>query len=559
MSKPKIKLSPCQISTLVLKKIMNDSKVLQVNLPDIQSAIDWRRLIRQNLKILFVTDYLDTFEETESVYQYMNDKVLGCTVLKIDRALYREVGNFSIIQNPDEDELTYINFRFQSTLPEGGLVIENYDVIFIFAFHSLGSISDVELETLHTWMNNGGGVFATGDHSTLGEYMCTKIPRVGTMRKWSQDDEVPPGTGLSRIDTNQPDPNNPGEPIPNSAQRDEYPQNIKFIPYRTEIHYPSRIDYPHEILCHPTLGVIDVMPDHPHEGECVTVSEIDLTAKVDFGARTLDEYPLNNGDREKPRIIATGRTSSEYGALLAKGPVNAKEFNMISVYDGHKANVGRVVVDSTWHHWYGMNIDGLIAAGGDNWEKIGRYFLNVAKYLAPPGVFRQNCWFDIIDTQFDYPFNEEQLLTEVSENIFETGTVLHEGLRLRWGECGVLSFVIDSICEFNPALCQLLEEEIIRPFDPELPPNIPGPICLSCPPFESISAAVLGGVVRGTAPMRKLLYSIFYEGNSQKGIIKAEDIEQLAKEGMKQALYEFSEMFNSDLQRSSKKWSSLRQ
>lgn len=545
----------------------------QIELNDIQAEIDWQRLIRQELKILFVTDA--SLSQTNSVYKYMKDTLLGCTILRIDRALYRGNSDLVINKEPNDSIPHYSNFQFKSIDPDNGKrIIDDYHVIFIFAVSSGASIPDDELKVLHTWMNSGGGVFATGDHSTLGERMCTKMPRIGTMRKWSVADDVPPGTGAQRLDTNQPDPLNADqiagiEIIPNSAQSDATPQPIRWLSQRTEFNGLQRIDYPHEILCHPTLGPINVMPDHPHEGECVSASKINLSAEVAFEVepnQDKDEYPtMPDGRRERPVVIATGKTSFEYS--LAKKAVDKKIFNMISVYDGHRANVGRVVVDSTWHHWYGMNIDGIIAAGGNNWEKIGRYFLNIAKYLSPAGVFRQNCWFDIIDAQFNYPFNEEQLLIGASEDLFVSGSVLQEGLRLRWGACGVTSFIMINICELRPQLCKLIETEIMIPADPLRPdrpptiprdiPGLPDSVCLTCPPFDILSKVALGGIVRGTTPIREQLYATFYKGKSIDDSISPEKIEQLAKEGMQQALDKFSSGLASDLRRSADIWTEM--
>lgn len=206
------------------------------------------------------------------------------------------------------------------------------------------------------------------------------------------------------------------------------------------------------------------MPDHPHEGECVPPSAINYAApvKYDDSEDTPKEYPTRtDGHQEKPVIIARGRNAPQY--WQAKGELNDKIFDMISVYDGHRNDVGRVVVDSTWHHWYGMNIDGLIAAGGVNWSKIGRYFLNLAKYLAPAGVYRESCWWEIIDSQFRYPFIEEVVLTPREFELRELGRIYGEGLRLSWGECGVTQFVLENICAVRPGLCELIEREIIPP------------------------------------------------------------------------------------------------
>src|SRR5437763_3027999 len=46
-------------------------------------------------------------------------------------------------------------------------------------------LDDVELKLLAEWMDRGGGVFAAGDHWNLGASMCSRIPRVRTMRRWT--------------------------------------------------------------------------------------------------------------------------------------------------------------------------------------------------------------------------------------------------------------------------------------------------------------------------------------------------------------------------------------
>lgn len=530
---------------------MQDVLEARLDLGRIRGEIDWHRYLRRaKLKILFVTD--SRFTDTNSVYDYMRGKRIGCTNFEIHRAMY-STGTLNIDMTPGPDDPHYENFQYRSEKSGGGKILDDYQVVFLFAVGAFGTIPDEELAELHRWMDAGGGIFATGDHDTLGERLASRVPRVGTMRKWTNADGVPSGTGADRLDTNQPDPTVPGQingtvTVPITAQRDEYPQRIDWIPVRTQnLSVFSRVNYPHEVLCHPSLGPIDIMPDHPHEGECVVPSAIAYGAKVKYGdpASAPVEYPTDAGHQEKPVIIARGRNAHEYEQ--AKGALNPKIFDMISVYDGHKSNVGRVVVDSTWHHWYGMNIDGLIAAGGSNWDKIGRYFLNVAKYLAPPSVFRSHCWWDIIDIQFAYPFAEEVIHTRRKLDLYEVGNIFGEGLRRRWGPCGEMEFLLRNICEIRPQLCELIERAII----PHWPP---GPSCLSCPPWDIIRAAVLGGIVRGTAPIREQLSNIFFEGKKSKDCLTIDEIEKHAMKGIAEALDELDALVKEDLKTFSKAW-----
>ncbi|MDJ0940682.1 MAG: hypothetical protein QNJ00_13055 [Woeseiaceae bacterium] len=535
--------------------MLHDLLEPRLDLADIRGERDWHIFLRRpKLKILFVTD--SRFTDTNSVYEYMQGQRIGCTDFQVHRAEYR-TGALNIDMTPGPDDPHYENFQFRSEKPGGGKIIDDYHVIYLFAVSSGSGIDDGEFAELHRWMDAGGGIFATGDHSTLGERMASKIPRVGTMRKWTALDGVPPGTGPTRIDTNQPDPDVPGQVngtdmIPGNVQRDEHPQAIDWIPVRSQyVSAFTRRNFPHEILCHPSLGPIDVMPDHPHEGECVDPATITYTAKVKYGnqATAPVEYPTHAGHQEAPVIVAKGRNAHEY--WQAKGELDAKVFDMISVYNGHKSNVGRVVVDSTWHHWYGMNIDGLVSAGGPNWEKIGRYFLNIGKYLAPAGVFRDRCWWDIIDVQFDYPFAEEIIHTRRNADLYELGSVFGEGLRRRWGPCSELEFILLSICDVRPELCELIEREVIPHWDPSQPP---GPWCLPCPPFDAIRAAVLGGIVRGTAPIRDRLSKVFFEGEITKGDLSIEEIEKYAKKGVAEALDELDAAVRKDLEQLSNSW-----
>lgn len=544
---------------------MFEPLIPEIDLSEIRFEHDWRvHLRRAKLKILFVTD--SRFNDTDSVYEFMDGQTLGCTNFEVHRALYTNApGGVTVDPSPGPNDPHYTGFQFQSEHPDGGKILDRYHVVFLFAVSSSSSfIDDAECAELHRWMDAGGGIFATGDHATLGQRMASRIPRVGTMRKWTTADGVPPRLGPTRLDTNQPDPGKPGEvagteEIPTSAQSDEHPQPITWLAVRTRwLSAYRQVRYPHEILCHPDHGAINVMPDHPHEGECADPSTINYAApvKYDESDDAPKEYPTTSGGhQEKPVIIARGRNASQYWQAKDDPPGNLddKVFDMISVYDGHENDVGRVVVDSTWHHWYGMNINGLIAAGGVDWDKIGRYFLNVAKYLAPAGVYRESCWWEVLDRQFQYPFNEEVLLVEHDLELRELGNIYREGLRLSWGECGVTRFVLENICVVRPGLCELIEREVIPPIDPQRPPH--GPVCLTCPPWDLIQATVLGGIVRGTQPLREQLTGIFFEGKQAKGRIEPDVIRKHALEGVAEALDEMVEEIQSDLEHTTKAWS----
>ena len=96
-------------------------------------------------------------------------------------------------------------------------LINEFDQIWCFAIEPAyftgengeTTLSESELAVLAKWMGeNQGGLLAMGDHDELGAAMCSKIPRVSTMRYWLRDKNrkftVPPAEGRLRYDTNQP-------------------------------------------------------------------------------------------------------------------------------------------------------------------------------------------------------------------------------------------------------------------------------------------------------------------------------------------------------------------
>ncbi|MET0542577.1 MAG: hypothetical protein ABWZ88_12555, partial [Variovorax sp.] len=125
----------------------------------------------------------------------------------------------------------------------------------------------------------------------------------------------------------------------------------------------------HPVLCGPR-GAITVFPDHPHEGDCIVPSSFPAA-----------EYPGG----VQPEVIARGRNvvGRTKGGFTISDP---REYGLLGAYDGHRpaANVGRVLVDATWHHWFNVNLRGLDALPHSNhYKDILAYYRNVAIWLAP--------------------------------------------------------------------------------------------------------------------------------------------------------------------------------
>ncbi len=391
-----------------------------------------------------------------------------------------------------------------------------------------------------------GGVFGTGDHHFLGASMCHRIPRLGSMRRWTNADNVPTIGGTTRLDTNQPF--TPGEiagteQIERERERDSKPQPIEWVADSVTGLGFATYRRPHSVLCHPKHGPIDVMPDHNHEGRVQVPGEIVLDATYDFGTGRHREYPSVRGRTLAPAVIAWGNTVADPPYMQQKGEQPHVRFPMISVYDGHLAQVGRVVTDSTWHHWFNLNLDGIEAdADQTNWDKISRYFINLATWLAPPGVFTSRCWWDFVVARVgNFGFQE----FSPKASTLEVGRAMRSRLLRVYGPCWVRQFVIDNICTFRPALCDFLI--------PEQGPDI-GPVCLSCPPWDVLEAETLGGLVKGSDRVvgRFIKALDGNGGNRRNPALSTEEIQVAALKGAEKSVNRLARDIAKDLQRGAK-------
>jgi hypothetical protein len=300
-----------------------------------------------------------------------------------------------------------------------------YDVLWLVGFDGrnehppttspsgANKLSAAELGAIASYMDAGGGVFATGDHDSIGADMCGHIPRVRTMRAWFGElDGASPmpsdfprnyhREGLGRADTVRPNPLGDGN-IYFENQSDSVPQPI--VPTTSPAH-PILRRGGHDIL---------VFPDHMHEGKPLGRTELaedHYTVALPSGVGGgFEEFPFReDGVRQTPEIIAHGDVLAHELRILGGGSfgnVDPKTTNILSVYDGRAVGVGRVVIGATFHHYIDINLTGASnvntaaekAAVGDDAEKgqgfnwpsaastfadIKAAFVNIAHWLARP-------------------------------------------------------------------------------------------------------------------------------------------------------------------------------
>lgn len=445
------------------------------------------------------------------VTSYLRSEPFGFVAFQVDFARYGSTASPTAVvvnNNPGEWGYRYTNFRLNSTVG-GRRVIDDYQQVWFFGtepfVHDNGANTSVtgspysptnaEVAAFSAWMDAGGGVLAMGDHNFLGSAMCWKIPRVGTMRAWRKDANdgrsVPNRSGTDRHDTNQPQ--NAGQDasvtaspavIPNSAEMDTVTQPLEWKPYSVWSVIVWRLrNRPHPVLCGGSLGVIDRFPDHPHEGLVVHEDLIDFSRKCEHDSRR-DEYPTVGGVQPRAEVIAWVKALPSPPYRFGKGVQPGRRIPAIGVYDGHAIAHGRVLVDSTWHHWFDMNIASLEAANTSDFQKIRRYFQNVAIWLSPPSSQQRMLNYAAVWAVFT-PSAIEGLTIDLP--VYVLGGHAIDILGRSTSDCLVTSWVLGQF--------ELPIRELIRP------PIGPEPIW-SSPPEEIFTQAIMGGVIRQLLPLR---------------------------------------------------------
>jgi hypothetical protein len=522
---------------------------------------------RTSIKILVVVDGRLDLDEVEGgmgfgvgrVIRLLRESKDTCNRFEIDTARREPKAN---VPSTTQGVPTFYGFKFDqivsSPVNPAEPVLNKYDEVWCFGYNpgntgggdeeidyeSNYPLSPNEIHAITEWMNmRQGGLLAMGDHDFLGASLCSKIPRIRSMRRWRNDQNVPPfgqpgdPDAPIRHDTHQPSNDNQRngtELISELAEVDETPQNIELVSWLSEFILTSVLSKPHPILCHPLFGPINVLPDHNHEGWPYDNKEIDLTAPLNVVGMAGDEYPTVGGIRPEPRVIAYGRTTPDPPHQLYKGDCVAKRYPMISVYDGRPIGLGRVATDATWHHWFDMNLAGIEAAGGANWEKIKRYYLNVALWLAPSAPIRL-CWgLDIIASHFIYPGIEEY---SPKASLFSLGRSFRPLMLRTWGPCWVSSWVLEQIRTVDDTLWGWIRKHVesgSSNSDHSLP-------CLACPPLELIETIILGGMVRAAFNIAR---SLGTRGGREpeKADLSEEMIESFIYEGVKTGLAEYRDL-----------------
>lgn len=372
-----------------------------------------------------------------------------------------------------------IKFRFDDT---GHFTPDMYDVVMLFGFTSAylergpgGTLADTEIDALSQFMASGGGVFATGDHGYLGKAMCSRIPRVRNMRYWDstpnqQLEDTVSMDGQYRNDTNRGDQFN--------DQSDDIPQVINPVLHTSGLIHQHQ--FPHPLLCGPD-GIITVMPDHPHEGECVVPVDTSL-ALADGSA----EYPaaLNGGAAPVPELVSRNVAPAGNLAVLGgvpKDSTRAQIFGGITAYDGHRAGIGRVTTDATWHHFVNVNLRGdwslpapydkgfLTPAGAPHLAAIVAYYRNLAVWLSRP----ERLWCMNFALLWDAVFDGQVLEAVLTVSHADVRQVPTSALRLIGAHARDALGRKASQCQSRRLVIDLVLERALPELIPDIDPWLP--------------------------------------------------------------------------------------
>lgn len=290
--------------------------------------------------------------------------------------------------------------------------IKDYHELWIFGdrfanFHSVdvktkqpyNELDEYEQEVLLEWMKDNG-VFLTGDHSEFVSTMtspdvCVEdharfisrgaalgrfVPRAHQLRIW----EGPP---TNCTDDPHDNFNTIQGPDPlvldlngDRLQFDSIPQNL--IHPSTAHKLFSWIDESGQLV------PITVFPDHKHEGKIVepTVEELD------------DNWPAGS---PRPGVVARGNDKRPFAM--------GREYDLVVAFDGDLANVGRIVADSSFHHYLNINLSSLVGRDtggsplpGTALGQMAQYYCNLALWLAPQ-TMREAIKLDLFANLANHP------------------------------------------------------------------------------------------------------------------------------------------------------------
>ncbi|HEU4388329.1 MAG TPA: hypothetical protein VFV34_11065 [Blastocatellia bacterium] len=330
-------------------------------------------------------------------------------------------------------------------------LLNQFDEIWFFGLHHLkldrfsailgggpeSELDPEEIAVLQEWMsaagNNsrGGGVLMTGDHANrrdpfpvgspavdpcnrtepeeffgLGRALGQRVPRAGQLRKW----EGPP-TSCKKDSFNTQAPKQGIDIDSLRLQIDRVPQQLILRTF-SETGDPMPGGRPHPLFFFKGDSMIEVFPDHAHEGAIIIPAEFDE-----------EIWPKVKGVQPKPQVVASGIDKR-----------NARLLDLVAAYNGDSANVGRIVADSTWHHYLNINLTQFQppATEGSAADQIGQFYANLALWLSPRTI-RVAMAHEMLSRLANHPM----VLQEIGGNVVDVGRAGYSLVSRRASPCEI--------------------------------------------------------------------------------------------------------------------------
>jgi len=394
---------------------------------------------KPTINILLYTDDPDTTEGSESFSlgtMIAHIKAHGPTFAKLCLKL--------ICRNSDEH--THTDNKLEAEL------IKDYDEIWFFGFHQSnrkkftlgvlrgGSQSELdksEVLALKDWMRvekNGGGVLMTGDHSQekppdalpgenelcpddsaqenflgLGRAIGRCVPRAGRLRRWKGEPTNNPKHSFNtQVEVHNIDVDSL------QLQIDAFPQRL-ILRHFSEKGEPAPNGPPHPLFFYKKGEWIRVFPDHAHEGAIVLPDESEF--------RDREMWPEANGVQSKPQPVAYG-IDERYCQILP----------IVAVYNGDPVSVGRIVADSTWHHYLNINLTNFSSPAPErsDADQIGQYYGNLTLWLSPLNKRREMAY-----AMIRWVTNHRSMLEEIYNDPLTIGRTAYDILEQVTSPCEI--------------------------------------------------------------------------------------------------------------------------
>jgi hypothetical protein len=203
-----------------------------------------------------------------------------------------------------------------------------------------------------------GTAFDPKTYLGLGRALGNCVPRAGLLRDW----EGPPTTNFRDRNDTQVVTFGTDDNSQLSFQSDPVPQQLILRTF-SESGRPVLEGKPHPLFFYKQGRAIQLFPDHQHEGAIVIPHDFPESL-----------WPAKNGFQPKPRVVAYGLDKR-----------NGRRLKLVAAYDGDRVGAGRIVADSTWHHYFNINLENFQHPGADGTatDQIGQFYRNLAFWLSP--------------------------------------------------------------------------------------------------------------------------------------------------------------------------------